>query len=45
MKKITIKIDTEEDNEKIKNCLKTYLLDGLKTKEQIIEIIVEDILK
>ena len=43
MKKITIKIDTEEENDKIKNCFKTFLLEGLKTKEQIIEIIVEDI--
>ena len=43
MKKITIKIETEEENDKIKNSIKTFLLEGLKTKEQIIEIIVEDI--
>ncbi len=45
MKKIVIKIETKEDNEKIKNSFKTFLLEGLKTKEQIIEIIVEDIEK
>ncbi len=43
MKKIVIKIETKEDNEDIKNSFKTFLLDGLKTKEQLIEIIVEDI--
>ncbi len=43
MKKIVIKIETKEDNEKIKNSFKTFLLEGLKTKEQLIEIIVEDI--
>ena len=43
MKKITIKIDTEEEDEKIKNCIKTFLLEGLNSEEQIEEIIVEDI--
>ncbi len=43
MKKITIKINTKEENEKIKNDFKTFLLEGLKSEEQIIEIIVEDI--
>lgn len=42
-KQIKIIIETNEDNNKIKNCFKTFLLEGLKTKEQIIEIVVEDI--
>ncbi len=43
MKKITIKIDTKEDNNKIKNCFKTYLLNSLESEKQIIEIVVEDL--
>ena len=42
MKKITIKIETKEDNNKIKNCFKTYLLNSLDSEKQIKEIKVED---
>ena len=41
-KQIKIIIETEEENNKIKDCFKTFLLEGLKSKEQIIEIVVED---
>ncbi len=42
-KSIKIIIETEEENEKIKNCFKTFLIEALKLEEQIIEIIVEDL--
>ena len=42
-KSIKIIIETKEENEKMKNDFKTFLLDGLNSEEQIIEIIVEDI--
>ena len=40
-KEIKIVIDTEEENNKILNSMKTFLLEGLKSEEQIIEIKVE----
>jgi len=42
-KQIKIIIETEEDNDKIKDCFKTFLTEALKLEEQIIEIIVEDL--
>ena len=44
-KQIKIIIKTEEENKKIKDCFKTFLLGALKSKEQIIEIVVEDLNK
>jgi len=41
-KQIKIIIETEEDNDKIMNCFKTFLTEALKLEEQIIEIKVED---
>ena len=43
-KRILIILDTEEDNEQIKNCMKSYFLDALKDPEnQLLEIVVEDV--
>lgn len=42
-KLIKIIIETEEENKKIENCFRTFLLDSLKSKEQIIEIKVAEV--
>ena len=42
-KKIEIIIDTEENNEQIRKCLKVYFLNSLKNPDkQLIKIDVED---